>query len=302
MTAFVVRRVLAAVLFVLVVSSGALVLVRMAPGDATSDLFLSGADPAAVEAARHRLGLDQSVTVQLKKWLQGVATLDLGVSSRYGRPVADLVADRAGNTALLAALALVVATLIGLPIGILTGSRPTSRFAMIVTWLSVAFVACPPIVGTLGLLLLAVETGWLSIAPGSLAVPTLALALPLAAMLERLQAQAIAEAVSSPDLVAGAARGLSRGRLLWMHAARQSLRPVLGVYGIVIGSLFSGSIAVETMTAWPGLGRLMLDGLVSRDIFLVAGCAMAGAVLIAAGNFIADVVRAAVDPRMRGYA
>jgi peptide/nickel transport system permease protein len=88
-------------------------------------------------------------------------------------------------------------------------------------------------------------------------------------------------------------------RLLWIHAARQSLRPVLGVYGIVIGTLFSGSLAVEAVTGWPGIGRLMYDALVGRDLFLVAGCALAGGVLIALGNVTADVIRAVVDPRIR---
>jgi len=118
-------------------------------------------------------------------------------------------------------------------------------------------------------------------------------------MLERLQSQATSEAISAPDLTAAAARGVPRSRLIWVHAARQSLRPVLGVYGIIIGSLFSGSLAVETIASWPGLGRLMYDALVARDLFLVAGCALAGAMFIAAGNFLADVLRALVDPRVR---
>jgi peptide/nickel transport system permease protein len=92
---------------------------------------------------------------------------------------------------------------------------------------------------------------------------------------------------------------VSPARLVWIHAARQSLRPVLGVYGIVIGTLFSGSLAVETITAWPGIGRLMYDALVGRDLFLVAGCALVGAVLIALGNVIADLIRAVADPRIR---
>jgi peptide/nickel transport system permease protein len=91
-------------------------------------------------------------------------------------------------------------------------------------------------------------------------------------------------------------------RLVWIHAARQSLRPVLGVYGIVIATHFSGSLAVEVITGWPGLGRLMADAVTGRDVYLVAGCALAGAALIAAGNFLADILRAAADPRLRQHA
>jgi peptide/nickel transport system permease protein len=161
-------------------------------------------------------------------------------------------------------------------------------------------LACPPLVGALALLLLAVSTGWLSVASGSLTVPVIALALPLAAALERLQSQATSERLTSPEITAAAARGVPPWRLLWIHAARQSLRPVLGVYGIVIASLFSGSLAVEAITGWPGLGRLMADAVTGRDVFLVAGCALAGAILIATANFLADLLRAAADPRLRG--
>jgi peptide/nickel transport system permease protein len=297
--AFLIRRFAGAVVFVAVVSTSALLLVRLAPGDATAELALSGADQATIDEARARLGLDRPVLSQLGAWVTGMSRLDLGRSSLYNRPVADLVIERAQHTAALAALVLVVATAIGLPLGVLTGARPRGVLAAIVSPLSIALVACPPLVGALGLLLLAVSTGWLSTASGSWAVPTLALALPLAATLERLQAQATAESLAALDITAAAARGVPSRRLLWIHAARQSLRPVLGVYGIVIGTLFSGSLAVEAITGWPGIGRLMSDALVGRDLFLTAGCALAGGVLIALGNVVADVARALVDPRIR---
>jgi peptide/nickel transport system permease protein len=295
--AFIGRRLAAAVLFVAVVSCAAFMLVRIAPGDATTDLYLSRAGSAAVEDARARLGLDRPFLSHLASWATGLLTFDLGQSSVFGRPVADLVKERAGATAALASLALLLAAAIGLPLGVLTASRP--GIAAAVAPFSIALVACPPIIAVLGLLLLAVETGWLSIAQGSYAVPTLALALPVAAMLERLQSRAMAETLASPDLVAAAARGVPRGRLLWVHAARQSLRPVLGVAGAVVGTLFSGSLAVEMVTSWPGLGRLLFDAVAGRDLFLAAGCALVGAVLVAASNFFADVARALVDPRVR---
>ena len=296
---FLLRRFAGAFIFIAVVSTSALVLVRLAPGDATTVLALSGADQATIDAARARYKIDEPIVAQVAGWLGGIARFDLGESSLYQRPVAGLVIERAWQTAILAAIVLLVATAIGLPLGVLTGSHPRSVLTALVSPISIALVACPPIVGALALLMLAATTGWLSIAPGSFAVPTLALALPLAAMLERLQSQATAESLSAPDMAAAAARGIPESRLVWIHAARQSLRPVLGVYGIVIGSLFSGSLAVEAITAWPGIGRLMADALVGRDLFLSAGCALAGAVLIAIGNMAADVARAIADPRLR---
>ena len=297
LAAFIGRRLAVALLFVAVVSCAAFMLVRIAPGDATTDLSLSRGGAVAVEEARARFGLDRPFFSHLASWATGLVTLDLGQSSVYRRPVADLVRERAGATAALASVALVLAAAIGLPLGVLTASRP--GLAAAVAPISIALVACPPIIAVLALLLLAVETGWLSIASGSYAVPTLALALPVAAMLERLQSRAMAETLASPDLVAAAARGVPRGRLLWVHAARQSLRPVLGVAGAVVGTLFSGSLAVEMVTSWPGLGRLLFDAVAGRDLFLAAGCALVGALLVAVSNLCADVARALVDPRVR---
>jgi len=300
LAAFIGRRVLSAAAFVFVVSAGTLMLARLAPGDATAELQMSGANAATVAQARTRLGLDRSAGAYVVSWLKGLAHFDLGVSSQYsGRPVAPIVAERAANTAKLATIALLVATVIGLPLGILTAARPRSVFSAIVGTISIALVSCPPLVGALGLLFLAVTTHWLSAAPGGLMIPVLALALPMAATFERLQSRTTMEALGAPDLIAGASRGIGPARLLWIHAARQSLRPVLGVYGIAIGSLFSGSLAVELITGWPGLGRLAYDALTHRDLFLAAGCALFGAICLAVGNLVADVARAVVDPRVR---
>lgn len=294
---FVLARLGAASLFILVVAASAFLLVRFAPGDATSDLFMHRVDQKAIDASRQRLGLDEPVTAQLARWAGGLVRFDLGQSSRYGIPVAGLVANRLVNTASLAALALLMAA-VGIPLGILTGSRPRSLLARVVSVVSVALVCCPPVVGTLALLFFGAATGWLSVAPGHVLLPALALAVPLAAMLERLQSQAATEAMRAPDIAAAAARGIPTARLVWLHAGRHALRSVLGVAGIIIATLFSGSIAVETMTSWPGLGRLMLEALTSRDLYLVAGCAMACAAMVAAGNLVADLLRAASDPRL----
>jgi peptide/nickel transport system permease protein len=301
MLTFLLRRTLAAVLFVAVVSTAAVVLTRLAPGDATLGMKEYGHTDAQIARERAQLGLDRPIHEQVWTWLRGLAHLELG-RTRAGQPVRALVIAAAANTALLASVALIFATLLGVPLGMLTGARPRGWLATIVLPVSIALLACPPIVGTLALLLLAVETGWLSVAPGSLALPAIALALPIAASLERLQAQATGETLAAPDLTAAAARGVPQRRLLWVHAARQSLQPVLGVYGLVIASLFSGSLAVEAITSWPGLGQLMKTALTSREVFLTAGCALAGAILIAAANLIADVLRAIVDPRLRGGA
>ena len=174
----------------------------------------------------------------------------------------------------------------------------------------------PPLIGSLLLVLVAARTGWAPVggmpaadlAGGAwfaallqhLPVPALALALPLAATLERLQARSMAEAAARPFVRASLARGRSVPDALRLHAWPVSLTPVLGVYGVLVAALFSGSFVVETITAWPGLGRLLMDALHARDVWLVAGCGAAGAVLLAVATLVTDVVHSAIDPRLLG--
>ena len=294
---FAARRAAAAVLFVLLVSSGAFLLARAAPGDAASELVFSKVDARAITAERERLGLDRPTIALFADWLRGVVSFDLGMSSAYSRPVAALVAERLVNTCMLAAVALGLAVAVGIPLGMATGARPNGLLSHIVSPLSAACVACPPIVGVLLLLFAAVTTGLMSTTPGAMGVPVIALALPLAATLERLQSQATSEALAAPDVTAAAARGIPWRRLLWLHAGRQALAPVLGVFGVLVGGLLSGSLAVESISGWPGLGRLTVDALMARDLFLIAGCALAGAIMVAAANLAADLARAWIDPR-----
>jgi ABC-type dipeptide/oligopeptide/nickel transport system permease component len=295
---FLAWRVAGAAALVFAVASGAVLLAQLAPGDYAASF---GRDPAVVAAERHRLGLDLPVAQQYARWLRRSLTLDLGLSLQTEQPVAPLVRDRARNTAALAALALVVATANGIPCGIFTGSRRTGT-ARLARGGSLLLLSVPPLILSLALLTLAAATGWLPVSglsgPRSFVVPTLSLALPVAATLERLQSQSLAEALLRPSVLAARARGIPAARLVWHHAWRQSLGPVLAAYGIIIGSLFSGSFAVEIVTSWPGLGQLMLGGLLARDTNLVAGCAAAGAAFLAAGVLAADIAHVIADPRL----
>jgi peptide/nickel transport system permease protein len=176
----------------------------------------------------------------------------------------------------------------------------------------------PPLLTSLFLVFVAARTGWFpiggmassSVQQGSqgfvtldllrhLVVPAAAIALPLAAMLERLQSQAISEVVGEPFVLAAFARGVPRSRVVWRDALKPALRPVAAVYGLIVGTLLSGSFAVEVITSWPGIGRLMLDALRARDVYLVAGCAGAGALFLAFGTLISDIALGVVDPRAR---
>lgn len=306
---FLIRRFLFACLLVLLVSSASLWLIAAAPGD-----HLSGFDvnPEIAAAERARLGLDRPIAVQYARWLAKAVTLDLGQSLKYDRPVEDLLGERAGNTAVLGGAALVFATLLGIPIGIFTGSR-RGVLSAFVRSISTVLVSIPPLVTSFILLLFAAQTRWLpvggfgALAAGGvrgtefalyLVLPCLALALPMAAALERLQSQAMREALAEPTVQAARARGCSNARIVWRHALRLSLKPVVALYGVFVGTLLSGSFAVEIVMSWPGLGALMYEALVARDLYLVAGCAAAGAAFLAAGVLIADIALAALDPRI----
>ena len=289
--AFVLRRVAFALLLVAIVSSSALIVAALAPPDTAFE-----SDPAAIAAERHRLGLDRPVLEQYGAWVGRLARLDLGESLRYRRPVALLVRESAGHTLTLGLSALLVATLVGIPLGIWTGSARRRLLPAIARTASIAVLSVPPLVGSLLLLVVATRAGW---PPASgLLLPTIALALPIAALLERHQSASLREALHEPAVAAARARGLPRRRVVGWHAFRLSLKPVLAIYGIVAGSVLSGSFAVEIVMARPGLGALTFEALRARDINLMAGCAAVGAIFLAGAILASDLALAAADPRL----
>lgn len=317
MVPFIVRRAIFAVVLVLVSSSAALMLTRLAPGDLTFELG-PNATAAEIAAARARFDLDRPVLEQWGRWVMRAARLDLGDSLLYGQPVAPLVLRKAANSAVLGVTALIVATVIGVSLGIFTAARSGGVAASIVRAASVAFLSLPPLVTSLLLVFIAARTRWLPLGgmtsadasasdwgawaadvAAHLPLPVIALALPVAATLERLQSQAMDETLHQPFVAAAGARGASRRLMILRHAWPVSLRAVCGVYGILVGAVLSGSFVVEYVTSWPGLGLLMYEALRGRDIYLVAGCAAAGASLLAIGTLLGDLLLAAVDPRVR---
>jgi ABC-type dipeptide/oligopeptide/nickel transport system permease component len=308
--AFVLRRAASAALLVLVVSSAAVVLARLAPGDHLSEFELS---PEQLAEERHRLGLDAPIHIQYMTWLRGLARLDLGESTRYpGRRVSALIGERVGSTVLLGLGALVVSTAIGIPLGVVTGRGRRGVLTSAARGGSIVLLALPPIVLSLALLFVASRTGWFPVGgfPAEaglettlrhLALPVLALGLPVAATLERLQSNAMADALQHPSVRAARARGVPARRVIWRHALRLSLTPVLAIYGVMMGTLVSGSFVVEYVMTWPGLGRLLYDGLIARDANIIAGCAATGAAFLALGIFLADVALATADPRVTDH-
>jgi len=308
-----------ALLLVFFVSSGAVLLTRVAPGSVVADLVAAGASRAEIQRERARYGLDRPILEQYASWLSHAARMDFGESLMYpGQRVSALVRDRAGNTAVLAIVALALATLAGIPLGVVSGSRRSGVLGGAIRTVSLVCLSLPPLVTSLVLVLVAARTGWFPIGGMTsidatsagwlpwlrdvawhLPLPSVALALPMAAVLERLQSQSIGETLREPYMLATLARGVGRGRLVWRDGFKASVGPVASIYGLMIGSLLSGSFVVEIVTSWPGLGRLMFDALRARDLYLVAGCATLGSVFLAAGTLVSDVALALADPRVR---
>ena len=316
MIRFLARRLLFALVLVLLVSSAALLLARLAPGDVTAQLgpFASASEIAGTRA---RFDLDRSLAAQWMVWMSRAVRFDFGESFLYNRPVRGLIGRAAANTAALAAVALVAATLVGIPLGMFTGSRRGAAAAL-VRGISLACLSVPPLLTSLLLVFVAATTrwfpsggmtsadaldprwsAWLADVAIHLPLPALALTLPIAATFERLQAQSMTEALQQPFALAAVARGVSPRDVIVRHAWRVSLRPICAVYGMAIGALLSGSFVVEFVTAWPGLGRLMYEALRARDIYLVAGCAAMGGLFLAFGSLVGDLLLAAADPRLR---
>lgn len=306
------------VALVLVWASGSLafVMTQLAPGDAA--VFESGPGAAeARDALRARLGLDAPLSVRYARWFGGVVQGSLGHSVLFERPVTEVLGERTVNTAVLALAALVVGSLLGLPLGVYAGTHPSSVGTRLIRIVSALCVSIPSLLLALVLVLISARTGWLPVGGmtgravadaflpvlldrlSHLAAPALALALPLAAMIEQTQAQAMAAVLSARVLDGARARGLSRRAAIWRHAWPLSLGTVLPVYGVLAGSLFGGAVAVEAVTAWPGLGRLMLDAVRARDAALLAGATMTATALLAVMTQTVDGLAAWRDPRTR---
>jgi peptide/nickel transport system permease protein len=308
LSGYIVRRLLFAVVLVFAVSSVSLLLVRLAPGDyATTALGQQSISTEAIARARERYGLNRSFGAQYRDWLAGAMRFDFGQSMQYDRPVTDLIPERARNTAILALTALVIATLVGLPLGVFTGTRRDGVLPSLVRGVSLLLLSMPPLLTSLFLVFLAAKSrllpvGGMTSSSGEglishMIVPVGALALPLIAMFERLQSQAMGETIGQPFVLATFGRGVPLSRVIWRDALKNALKPIVSIYGLIVGTLLSGSFAVETVTAWPGLGQLMLNALRARDVYLVAGCAAAGAVFLAIGTLVSDAALAFVDPR-----
>jgi len=279
-------------------------LLRAVPGDPVEIMLGESASPADVAALRRDLGLDGPPAAQYLAFLTRVARGDLGVSITYRAPVATVIASRYGATLELAGAAALVAVGFALPLGLLAASRPRSladRLARLVSLLG----ACLPSfwLGPLLILVFSIELGWLPVSGraglDSVVLPALTLGLGMAGILVRLTRTTMLAALREDWIRTARAKGTPEWRVFALHALRNALPPVVTVAGLQAGGLLAGAIITETIFAWPGLGRLVVQAIDARDYPLVQGCVLAIAFTYLLMNTAADLLHRVLDPRLR---
>jgi peptide/nickel transport system permease protein/oligopeptide transport system permease protein len=280
------------------------VAVRVIPGDPAQMMIGPEGTQQDVAALRHRLGLDQPLVTQYARYLAGAVRLDFGTSLRLEEPATLAVSERLPATALLAASAMALAVAVGLPLGILAAMRMRSAVDYVVSIASLLGQSVPNFwLGIMFILIFAREFRWLPSAgiggTQHLVLPAVTLALLLIGVLTRLVRSGLLEVVDEDYIRSAYAKGLSRRAVIARHALPNVLIPVVTIVGLQLGNLLAGAVIVETVFAWPGAGRLLVDAIGNRDypvVQVAVLCITAGFILI---NLLVDVSYAYIDPRIR---
>ncbi|MGO1119825.1 ABC transporter permease [Rhodovibrionaceae bacterium A322] len=296
----------------LVTSLLVFVIMEVLPGDPAALMLGVNAREDTLAALRSEMGLDRPVVERYLSWLGGLLQGDLGRSYTYDVPVSELVAERLMVSLPLALISMLLSTLIALPLGVLAAARRNSLIDLGIMGFSQLGVAIPNFWFALLLVLLfAVNLQWVSAggfagwdagfwpALASLALPSLSLALPQAAILARVTRSSVLEVLGEDYLRTARAKGLSKSAALWHHAVRNALIPVVTIMGLQFSFLLAGTIIIENVFYLPGLGRLIFQAISQRDLIVVKDLVLllAGAVVVV--NFIVDLIYLLVDPRLR---
>jgi peptide/nickel transport system permease protein len=325
-TRYLVRRLLGAVPLVLGVATVVFFVIQLAPGDPANLLLAPGVDESVIEQTRENLGLNDPLPVRYVKWLGSMAQGDFGYSYSHRRPVAAVIGDMLPNTLLLSGLALAVAFLVGIGIGVVQAVRPYSVPDSVLSVVALFFYSMPSFWLALMLILVfsyfARNVWELPIwFPASgmrssdfdlmttgqqimdrirhLVLPVTALSLVLAAGVARYTRGSLLEVVGQDYIRTARAKGLPERTVILKHALRNALIPVVTLLGLYLPVLFSGTVFIETVFAWPGMGKTIFDAIGTRDYPLVMASSLIFAGMVVVGNLIADVLYAVVDPRIR---
>jgi peptide/nickel transport system permease protein len=301
------RRLVLLVPTLLGVVTLAFAFLHLVPGDPVEIMLGESAAATDVAALRHDLGLDRPLPAQYVRFIARAVRGDLGRSIAFRAPVARVIADRYPATLELAGTALGLALLLAIPLGVVSAVRPRSAVDRLARLASLAGVCLPSFwFGPVLILVFSLRLGWLPTsgrgAPGSLVLPAATLALGMGAILVRLTRASMLAALREDYVRTARAKGAPEWRVLAVHALRNALLPVTTVAGLQAGALLAGTIITETIFAWPGLGRLVVEAIDARDYPLVQGCVLAIGVTYVAVNTATDLLHRTIDPRLRDEA
>jgi ABC-type dipeptide/oligopeptide/nickel transport system permease component len=279
-------------------------LAHIVPGDPVAQMLGEGARAEDLTQLRHALGLDLPLPVQYGRYLGGVLHGDLGESFRFQQPVLKVVAEHYPATLELAIVALLICALIGIPAGVLAAHKRGERTDHAVGVLTLFGLSVPNFaLGPVLILFFSVVLGWLPVSgrggPSHLILPAFTLGAALAAILTRMVRTSVIEELSADYIRTARSKGVSESGVLFRHALRNALIPILTILGLQFGTLLAGTIVTESIFSWPGIGRLAVQAIGARDYPLLQGC-----ILLIAGsyvfvNLLTDLVYALVDPRVR---
>jgi ABC-type dipeptide/oligopeptide/nickel transport system permease component len=304
MTRYLTRRLLLTVPVLIGVATLVFALIHLVPGDPVQAMLGDSASPQDVADVRARLGLDRPLYVQYGTFLAGLAHGNLGTSLRTNQPVAAAIAERLPATFELAFAAMAVAVAVALPLGVIAAVRAGTPVDAAATTLALVGISIPNFwLGPLLAIIFSIELGWLPVSgrgtPAHLVLPAVTLGAPLAAVLARMTRASVIEELRELYVLAARARGVSRLRAIVRHALRNSLIPIVTVLGLQFGAVLTGAVITETIFAWPGVGRLLIQSINFRDYPLVQGCILLIAVTYVAVNLVTDLVYGLLDPRIR---
>ena len=316
---FLLRRALYSVLLLIGASLISFLLVNLAPGDFFDQMRVNPAiSRETLTSLRSQYGLDRPLPERYLQWVGSVLSGQWGFSFAYNSPAAPIILSRGGKTLLLTGVATFWAWLIALPVGIWAAARPGSSIDWLTKGTVAVLLATPELVLGLLFLLFAVRTGYFP-AGGLVSLesldtdpwtetkdmawhvflPSVCLAAGLLPLLLSHVHAAVAEALQSPYIAAAHGHGIPLRRLLLRHALPLAANPLISLFGFSVGMLISSSLLIETIFSWPGLGQLMLEAIQQRDFFLVVDAAVLSTGFLIGGNFLADVLLYASDPRIR---
>jgi peptide/nickel transport system permease protein len=319
MLKLILKRVPGILALLLTVTLSSFILIRLAPGDFLSEMSVNPQiSRETVESFRKTYGLDQPWHIQFRAWVKQILRGDLGYSFIYNRPVTDLIEERVFNTVALALTALVLSLSIAIPCGVIAGSGRFRLLNHILSLISTVSISLPSLLLALLAILFAAKSGSFPLGGVSslesenlnligrigdflhhLALPAAVLALrQLPGYFLQLRTS-MREILSQEFILTARAKGISEQRVLFKHGFRNAVNPLITMFGNSLGSLLSGAFIVEAVMSWPGIGSLAINSLLSRDLYVLMGCLIYTAVLLAAGNLLADLLLAASDPRIR---